>query len=379
MTTRLALAGLLVTCTLGSAFGQRYQVLPMGGRRPRAEPDSPATAPSTTAAKNKTQVHVEILTGRLGGGLHAQKWATILRDVGVQGRVRQLRTTDKLGVTETTRGPLRDVRIVGRLEPDGSIRFGDRTIRPTDGARLKEWVDELRTFGQQGAPEGQPAWGLSRAQFDIVHRALSAEVDADVVGEPVRTSLGNLGLPRSLPLRVSVDARPVFGEIPRTTLVDDRIAGMTVGTSLALLLRDHALGVRPTRTPEGTIELTVVPLAKTSDVWPVGWEFEGSRGKAMPKMFSFVPVRLEDSALTDVLNVIAERTEVPILVDVYGASRAGIDVTELRTSYPAKKTSWSLLLRNILGPHRLIREFRTDESGRVFCWVTVFQPKPRGE
>lgn len=373
---------LLPALLLGSlpdlASAQRYIVLPKKGERPEPEPRTEGD-PAREAARNKTRVHVEILTGRLGGGLHAQEWARVLRDVDVEGRVRQMLSTDKLGVFETNRGPLRDVRIIGRLEPDGSVRFEDRKLASSEGARLKEWVDELATFGVQGAPEGKPLWGLNRAQFEEVRRGLSNPVPEGTVGRPVRTSVGSLGVPRTLPIRVSEDARPVFADIPRTANIGEHVAGMTAGTAVACVLREYGLGVRPTRTPEGALELVVVPLAKTEDVWPVGWEFEGSRPKAMPKMFALVPVRLEDSKLTDVLDVIAARTEVPILLDQHGIAEAGIDLAELRTSYPPKTTSWSLLLRNVLGPHRLIREFRTDEAGKVFCWVTVFRPGPVGE
>lgn len=373
---RLPVAALLllgISAMSGSLDAQekRYEVLPFGGKKPVR-----AVEPSETADSTRTTVTVELLTGRLGGGLNAQEWAKIFREIDFPGRIRQGRVTDRLGVSETTRGRLRDIRVVGRLDPDGSVRFADRRIKPSDAARLKEWLVELQTFGEQGAPTGQPIWGLNRAQFDAVHRTLATPTSTELVGLPFVTMMSKIATPKTLPLRISEDARTSLARVPETAQVRTGTKGFTLGTSLAIVFREQGFGMRPTRTPSGEIELTLDPLSKTTDVWPIGWEFEGSRQKAIPKMFSFVPVRLEDSALPGVLDVISARTEVPIVVDHYGIRAAGIDFDELRVTYPSKKTTWSLLLRNVLGPHKLIREFRTDEAGRVFCWVTVFRPRP---
>lgn len=371
---RFSLVTALILLAGIPSFGQRYIVLPMKGRG--TAPASPRETPKRANEGTKTTVTVELLTGRLGGGLDAQEWGRLLRDIGFTGRIRQERATDKLGVFETTRGPLRSIRVVGRIERDGSVRFGDRRLRKNDAARLKEWLVELQTFGQQGAPEGQPLWGLNRAQFESIHRQLSSPTEDDFAGMEFADVLRGIDPPDDVALRFSEDARTALtGNAPGEP-VRSSTKGLTKGAALAILLREQGLGVRPVRTPAGDLELVVEPLAKTEDVWPVGWEFEGARQKSMPRMFDIVPVRLEDSALTDVLEVIAERSEVPILLDRHGIARAGIDVDSLRVKYPPKRTTYSLLLRNVLGPHRLIREYRVDEAGTVFAWVTVFRPRP---
>ncbi len=374
MRIRLAASLALALAPL-TASAQRYQVLPLKGTKPPvAQP-----APTAPAASSKTTVRVELLTGRLGAGLKAQEWGRVFRDIGFDGRVRPGLTTDKLGVKETKRGRLREIVVVGRLERDGTARFADRKIRPADAARLKEWLVELQTFGAQGTPEGKPLWGLSRAQFDLAHNALATKTADDLVGMPFVEVLPRLATPRSLPLRISEDARAWLQRVPREAKVRTSTKGFTKGTALALLLREHGFGMRPTRTPAGSTELVVEPLPKTEDVWPAGWPFQGSRQEKMPKMFAFTPVSLQDSALSDVLDGIATRAEVPIVVDRHGIAEAGIAFDELRVTYPPKRTTWSLLLRNVLGPHKLIREFRRDEAGRVFCWVTVFRPRRVGE
>jgi hypothetical protein len=376
--TLLALLLLVGPCDT-SAFGQSYKVLPLKGsqeaREARAK-EARERLQSTarpSAAASRTQVSVELLTGRLGGGLRAQEWAGVFEQIGFDGRVRQERATDKLGVFETEQGPLRTIRVVGRLEPNGTALFADRRIDPADAAKLREWLTELQTYGAQGSPAGQPFWGLSRAQFDAVRLELSKPTEGNFVGQPFIASLPGFETPRTLPLRIGEAARGELAKLGRTATIRVATDGLSLGTTLALVLRDRGFGFRPNRTPEGTIELVVEPLARTADVWPVGWELEVPQGEALPRMFEFVPVRLEDSKLTDVLDVIAARTEVPILLDRTGIARAGIDVEALRASHPSKQTTWSLLLRTVVGRHGLTREFRVDEAGTPFCWVTVFE------
>ena len=69
----------------------------------------------------------------------------------------------------------------------------------------------------------------------------------------------------------------------------------------------------------------------------------------------------------------------PIHLDHFDIEAHGIDVDKIVISYPAKKTSWSLLLRSITTPYKLTRKFRVDEKGRPFVWVTPLVPTRRAK
>jgi len=156
-----------------------------------------------------------------------------------------------------------------------------------------------------------------------------------------------------------------------TPKVRQSTRGITRGTALAMLLNEYGLGFRPLRTPQGKIDLTLEPLSKTSDVWPIGWNFKESRIKTVPGLFKFVPVELDEVPLSDVLRAIEIRTKIPIRVDSYRIRGSGIDMAKIHVTYPRRKTTWSQLIRGVTTSHKLARRYRIDERGHPFIWITT--------
>lgn len=340
--------------------------------RPPAAAESPATRPNL-----RTIVEFTILTPRAGGQLEAQRWAKILADLGVTAQMRGPVIGDELTVSESIRGTLRTVRVVGQLGAEGRLEFSHRSFTPSDLRKLEDWIRELKTYGAQGAPEGQPLWGLSEAQFTQVYQSLSTVVETELEGLPLSEALMKLPLPAAHPLRMHSSADVWLAQHPPRP-VENRVQGLACGTVLALVLAEAGLGFHPARTPEGNIELSVQPLRPDAPSWPVGWKLpEGTTGgDVAPNLFKFVEIGFDDAALQDVLDAAAAAIDVPLLVDYYAVQQTGVDLEQKAVSYPLKRTVWSLMLNTVLRKANLVKEVRADERGKPFVYITPFVPAP---
>ena len=331
-------------------------------------------AAAPRAAKNpaqKTTVSVELLAGGDGAALHAQEWAQLFERLGVAVRVRQPLLDDKPEIKQRMVGTLRYVTVIGKLDRSGQVQFADRTVRRSDSAELAEWLRELKIYGAQGTPEGKPLWGLDKDQFADVFAALAVKQEAEVEGQALGAALARLA-PEKYPVRLTAAAKTLLGGEQAT--VRQEVAGIGKGTALAIVLNDYGLGYRPLRTPAGTIELAVDPLTVATDAWPIGWDLKETRLKTAPKLYEMVPVELNDVKFTDLMHAISLKSEVPVFVDQARIAGQGIDLDELRVTYPSRRTSWSLLLKSATNPHKLTRRLKIDERGKPLVWITVFEP-----
>ncbi len=316
-----------------------------------------------------TIVEVQLLTGVDGGALHAQEWVPIFENFGVGLHVRRSVLNDKPAVTEKVVGTLRYVTVVGDLERGGQIRVPGKRFSRSELPQLKEWLDELKTYGAQGSPLGQPLWGLTKLQFEGVYAELATVPEANTNGEPLKTAVRQIHGTMKTPLRWTTTAeRALPAELPP---VRQEVAGFSRGTSLAIVLNDFGLGFRPNRTPDGAIELVIEPLGEEKAAhWPVGWPLQQQVFQALPGMFVMTNVELDSVPLSDVLAAAEEVTQTPLFLDTTALARRKIDLN-VKVSYPLKKTTWSLAFRALLVPKQMTREYWQDEAGRGFVWITT--------
>nr|MDQ3333073.1 hypothetical protein [Planctomycetota bacterium] len=327
---------------------------------------------------SKTTVNVEILMPREGNALDAQHWSKTFAEMGYSARMRSPLLDDKMEVTERTRGPLRFVTVVGALDSRGNLVFPDRRFTSSDGAALKEWLDELKTYGAQGSPEGRPLWGLSRPQFEAVYTAMSRPVAEDVAGLPLTEALAKFGISREFPFRFSVAAKQSLDAPGRAAGVSRSVAGITAGTALAFVLNEFGMGFHPERLPDGTVELLIEPLPATLPaddaplvVWPIGWEIDEkpapdrrskpvSDAKAVPSNRQLIgdsllqqreAIGLSNVSVTAALETVEAETGVPILLDRPAAAASGVDLAKARMTAPPRNTSWNIVLRSVTSPN----------------------------
>jgi len=322
------------------------------------------------SSKQQTRVSFELLMVERVPPLAAQRWGEIFRRAGASVRIRQAIRSDRTEISETKRGGLRQVKAVGLLERDGSIIFENRRFRQSQTGPLTEWIRELKTYGAQGNDDGKPGFGLTRAQFDRVFQTLAAKVVRDPAGLKLSEAIAVVGLPSSLPLRMTPAAVEQLKRDVTRRPAPEGLAGLSRGTVIAILLNEAGLGFRPGRTPEGILELRVSPASKETAAWPIGWPLQKPPISSMPKFVEIVPVEFNDVKLTDVIHAISVQTEMPILIDHRRAFEANVGIGELKVNQEFRKMTWSGLLDRVTFP-KLMRELLQDEAGTPFVFVTT--------
>jgi hypothetical protein len=344
-------------------------LLCLAGMLPAAS-GQPPSHPSG-GRSGKTFLDVVLLAAPDGGALHSQDWRSAFEQLDVPVSIRRPVLDDKPEVKERTVGTLRYVTVVGVIDRQGRLVFADRTFTRGEAAKLKEWLDELTTYGAQGSPKGQPLWGLSKPQFEALYLALAEVHSADLSGQPLSRAVAALEISPQYPLRWSSAATDVVQKLGDEATVRQHVVGFSKATTLAIALNDRGLGFRPNRTPSGGIELVIEPQTENRhEHWPVGWPLQRPAPQALPGLFVLTNIQLQKEPLADVLEAVTDLTEAPVFVDYAGFAQRQLDLAALRATHPLKKTTWSLALRAILVPQKLNREYWQDEAGKAFVWIT---------
>lgn len=328
------------------------------------------------AQADSTILTVEIMAPSIGGDrLAPQRWQQVFRDLGEGVRIRQALPGDKPEVSETKRGPLRMVKIVGALDRNGILVFPKHEFKLQEADQLGKWIEELKQYGAQGAPDGQPLWGLSQAQFKELMQVLAVKNKQATKGDTLANALQHMPVPESTPIEYHSTAERILGATQEHPLQVE-VKNVSIGTALASVLSQSGLGFQPYRQPDGSIHLLVQPLKDLKDPWPVGFDVDEKtpRNEILPSLFKMVNAGFDSITLRDVFEVVTEQTGVPILVDYTGCTAHGVDPATHRVSYPRKKTAFALVLRSVVRGSTLNYKFRQDESGTPFIYVFPFVP-----
>src|SRR5262245_10075095 len=165
----------------------------------------------------------------------------------------------------------------------------------------------------------------------------------------------------------------------RDLTVSQSLEGVSQGTALAIILQEHGLGFRPRRLPDGSLELAVQSLKDGRDVWPVGWERQQPLPEAVPILFQFKVVNLEDEPLDEVLETIAEKAKIAVLTDSAGLAARGIDFSKLKVTYPRDRTTFINVLKTFTAKAKTQFEVRVDEAGKPFVWISPLNTARRSK
>jgi hypothetical protein len=333
--------------------------------------------PARPAEPSNTTLQIDLFASDPTQALQSQTWGRVFDQLGHRVRIRTGGAEDETKLSESNRGPLRTVLLVGKIDRRGTLTFPGKKFEPGDDKALKEWLDELQSYGAQGSPVGQPRWGLNADQFKDLFASLSEAVKTDVTGLPLVDVVRSFGFGIDVPLRIhdSVADRWKSAQPALAALQDVR--GLTRGSALAVLLNDHGLCFRPLRTPSGAIDLVVLDKTQTPDAWPLGWEPrpDVSRNEYAPALFAFGPIGFLDRPVTETLADAREQTGCAFVVDTPGLLKKEINLSKRIYGVPQKKTAWVLVLQSALTGTGLLPHIRIDEAGRGFILVAPFESK----
>ncbi|WP_339746530.1 hypothetical protein [uncultured Rubinisphaera sp.] len=338
-----------------------------------------AQPPESVADRLHTDVKFELLLSReRANGLAGQEWAEVFRQFEVPLRVRQPLYNDKAGVEQDIFGTTRRVVVTGLLDRNGEIVFPDRKFRLSEVRELAEWIEELKTYGAQGAPEGQPLWGLNKAEFDLLHAAMRTVVENKTSDLDLAEAIVALELPSNYPIDFTSKAKQTLGPVDQIPTVKNDLTGLAKGTAFALLLREYGLSFTPRRLPDESILLSIEDAEEVDKAWPIGWDPDSiglTRLSLAKKLFVAVPVEVDQMSMTQMLQELEKQTEIPVFVDGMALKSMNLDFDKMTVTYPRKRTSWSLCLRTLVSKIQLTQELRVDENDQAFLWITRFQPK----
>lgn len=324
-----------------------------------------------------TSITLTILAGPLHA-LDSQQWARRLERYGIPILIRGPFPGDAIAISEEIRGRLRDVDVVGQLDPRGRLVVPGHVFRPTDVGEISEWLKGLRLYGAQGPPDGQARWGLNPMQFEGLAAATGEVVDIDLLETTTRDAVAAVA-PPGYAVRYSIAAETWLDELDRRLgrlpIIAADVRRLARGTTLAFVLNKVGLGFRPERTPEGVVELVIEPLDDLETPWPIGGELNGTRRAAVaPALFTQFEGGVDDT-FARVIALVERSSGLPVLADHPAIAADGIDLNELKVSIPPRRTSLSLVLRSATLPHRLTREVRVDEAGNPFVWILPSRSK----
>lgn len=329
-----------------------------------------------TAASGQT-VDLELVTGGGAGLTEQQQWYEALRDVkNVKLRLRRgtradIPKIDNLGSEERPR-----YRVIGVLDARGRMVVPGGAFGKRDTAKLSAWVKRLLEEGPDGVTAPRGAFGLTSKQLEQAHDATEVRVPFDTKGRPTHEVVLEMKrLFRKVPLEIDRLAEP---KLYADQEVLDDLKGISIGTAMTAALRPMGLAMT-LRSAGGRLAFVVVdPKKFEGEVWPIGWAHRGAAKAAAPTLFNYLTVEIaEGTQMSVIVENIAPRIKIPILLDHNAMARDGLELTQLTAKFPEKRTYYKRILEVTLGQGNLKPYLRMDEANRPFLWVTTLKSVDR--
>jgi hypothetical protein len=93
-----------------------------------------------------------------------------------------------------------------------------------------------------------------------------------------------------------------------------------------------------------------------------------------PAMYRFTTIEISGYTLAKAIEALTPHMGVPLLFDQRIIAERSIDTAKIEVKFPNRRTYVRRAFDNVLSQGHLTGEFRVDEAGRPFYWIT--QPGP---
>jgi hypothetical protein len=335
---------------------------------------------AAAAARAAAPIELELATG---SGLQItapQEWLQLLTSLGIDDvQIRSARGDDepKLENRGTENRPR--YHVVGILSAGEELHLPGGTFRTSDRAKLKEYLTRLAAEGAEGTTASHGRFGLTEKQLAVVHADLAQPIDLTTKGLAPRAILNRIQSKLTLRLAPDGDADRILRDAEP---VQDEVNGLTVGTGLAMILRNYGLALRPEKSLG---EATVYHIGQASvsanghgtkdggkeaDSWPVGTQWDKSPRDLAPVLMEFLNVEIDGYTLTEAVDAVAPRIKLPIYWDHAALAAAHIDPAAIKVAVPKTRTYYKRVVDRVLAQARLAGQLRTDEAGTPFLYIT---------
>jgi hypothetical protein len=297
-----------------------------------------------------------------------QMWGRALEKIDVQSvRIRAARSGEGARITNRGSDNSPAYHVLGVLKSDNRLVLPDaRPFAIGDTQGIARWLEQLRAGGPRGLTSHTGAFGLTSDQLLGVHQQLAVPLRFSTKGKDPVEVVDQIADLLPLPVQLDAAARQALAT---SGVVRDELNGISSGTALAAALRPAGLAVVPRSAPGGEISLQVVDSRQATEIWPVGWPCQAPPREAMPQLFKFLPVEIQDFSLQQALDALAGRLEAPLLFDHNSMARHQIDPGRIKVNLPQSTTYYKSILDRLLFQAKLKSEIRMDEADRPFLWV----------
>lgn len=294
-------------------------------------------------------------------------WMDTLKNLGITNlRIRGARPDEEPAITNrgTDDNPRYDV--IGVLAQDNRLHLPGLTVRFGQRQQLTDWFARVRAGGIDAVTGEAGAFGLTAKQFLALHEAVKPVITLETKGKPVREVVQQIV--DSFPVTVEIDAAAaalVAGNEP----VLDELRGLSRGTALAAAVRPLGLVVTVTGQGQRVAGLRVTKPSDKQEVWPVGIPPTGSPDKLVPALFKFINVDINDLPLSEALDAIQGRINIPVLFDRNALAKHEIDLNS-KVNLPPKNSFYKKIIDDLLFQAKLRSELKVDDADKPFLWIT---------
>ncbi len=256
--------------------------------------------------------------------------------------------------------------ITALLTADNKLILPGQIVRYGQRKELISWLEKLRRGGEQGVTETVGLFGLTSKQLATLHEALKQPVSSSTQDETLRTFLEQTKRTLTVPLEIDSSARQAMEADAK---VLDELQGLSCGTALVAAVRPYGLLVTPTGQGTRSVGVRITKTGQVEDAWPLGTTSKKSPGELVPDLFKFVNVEINDRPLSEAVEAIQGRVQIPLLYDHNALALHEVDLNK-HVNLPPARTFYKKILDQLLFQMLLRSELRVDEGGRPFLWVT---------
>jgi hypothetical protein len=303
-----------------------------------------------------------------------QQWYQLLTALGVDNlQIRSAAPADKLEIQSTGTPTAPSYKVVGRLTPGGEMIVPGGRFPLRDRAGMNAWLDKLRTEGPEraaGAP--RTPFGLPIESLEKVHDDLARTVDFATKETPLKATLEKIAGKLAYPLLADGN---VTRSLAAAGKIEDELQGLSAGAALAVLLRQAGMVFVPRFNAQRTPEYLIVTSGAATESWPIGWPPSKPLTAIAPKMLDQLKIEIEEIPVSQVVEALAGRLELPIIYDRAAMRQQQIDPTTKILSLPANERTYAKVLEAVLFRAQLKYQLRIDEAGKPWLWITTLKSK----
>lgn len=332
-------------------------------------PVAVAQPPAVEQERGTRIVELEIVGDDRGQFGQQQEWMEMLQEVGAD-RIRSSTSARPGGpaVEEIQAGSATVIKVRGILV-GRRLRMPGGEFAITDRDGIAALLQRLRDDGAEQTLAEKAGFGLTSEQLVELHAGLAEPLEGACQGQPFEAVFGTIRTKLPVPLALSPDVESLIAA--ETTPVRDELQGLSLGTSLAALIRPLGLVAMPQRPQGGSLRIAIVPGESAEEFWPIGWPVEEQVAETAPGLFEKTDVEIRGFKLADALAAIAGRTGVPVLYDHNSLAEKEVDPAAAVVTLTRPQLTYFSIIIKLCSQTRpaLAPELRMDEAGKPFLWI----------